>query len=757
MKNANYGVQISSSIISKFSRELRTYIYISFFGSIIATLVTIQLSFSGGIKLYFKLLVIDLIYYIKTHLLENFAKENDFRAYETINQYWTSYSTETNFYIFTFIASFIVFALIAFFVAKKIGKKYQQGSYERKDELHFVKPSQLIDEIKEETERKNNNIHFTEFDIYISLSKIRVPYMTSSLHFGLGGASATGKTNVMNEMLHQDRKLGSKVLIVDPRGQFFEKHGKPGDHILSLYDKRQKKWDFWSEQLPFQFLADALVEVKDSSSQTKFFDKSGRQVLAAALRHTKCFAELWQVVNYDEEDLYKFLVDKNELSKQLLGKKASGQSAGIIASSILDMGFIKSINHHVYEREKETQTEEQSFSLSKWVENDSDSSWVFIIDDNRNLSEAKPLHRLWFDIVTSSAYDRDIKKTDLRQINLYCDEVTTVGNLPTLPSVLDKGRNYKVRLVIGFQSYHQLEIIYGKEMAKNIFQGLQNVFVFASNDKTEARIFADRMGENEVIEVDTSLSLQADHSNTNLSQRIRQVDCVTPSQIQALKDNECFLKLARFNPTKVEFKFQKLEDVNIGSLSEVPERTRFDDIELIDYVSLDEQDESQNNPNDKKPHQLNDINELVKNLVEIASALILNPHQNDNEINFLAQRILKHFGLTGGIKTKIGNVKYSISILKEKEIIFITCGESEFGIPFPKINASSQKPLTTSDSNEESSVKNGRISSESNILDKKTPTVLPEDVEGNLQSKKFKTEPLKFKKKSIETERENEL
>ena len=138
-------------------------------------------------------------------------------------------------------------------------------------------------------------------------------------------------------------------------------------------------------------------------------------------------------------------------------------------------------------------------------------------------------------------------------------------------------------MVIGFQSYHQLEIIYGREMAQSIFQGLQNIIVFASNSRKEAEIFSERMGRSEIIELDSSTSVGG-HAHTNLSQRIRQVDSVGPSQIQALKDNHAFLKLARFNPTKVILNMP-LQKENEGCVSFVTEKTWLDFVDLKPYES----------------------------------------------------------------------------------------------------------------------------------------------------------------------------
>ncbi|MBX9837527.1 MAG: type IV secretion system DNA-binding domain-containing protein [Silvanigrellaceae bacterium] len=721
MKNSNYGLQISSSYISKFLKESSIYITISLIGASILMLISIQFKFVGGVSWYFDLLWKKATLYLSSEIFAFNATEKDKISHSIIDKYWQMNLGDTHLFLITFVIGFILTLILSLYITKKIGIKFKDGVTERNDELHYVEPDVLKKEIKSEVKNKRNNIEFTDYDLVVSTSKIRIPDKTASLHIGMCGAPASGKTNAMDEQLVQERRFGNKVFIMDPRGEFYAKHGKKGDHILSLYDKRAEKWNFWCEDLPPKFLANALIEMKESASSNKFFDKTGREVMAAALRIAKSQEELWQIANYSEEDLYNLLLDNKELSKQYLGKKASGQSAGVIASAFMNLNFIKYLNHHVIQREKETKIKEEEFSLTKWVNNNEDSSWIFIIDENRNLEDAKPLHRLWFDIVTSSSFDRDISKSNLKRISLYCDEISTVGNLPTLPLVFDKGRRFKTKMVIGFQSFPQVEIIYGREMALSIFQGLQNIFVFVSNSGKEAELFSDRMGKSEVIELDTSMSVGG-HGHTNLSQRTRRIDSVTASQIQALKDNFAFLKLARFNPTKVEFKYVGLELINQGSISEVPVKSWLDEIEIKPYESKEmiankQKEELAKLDNlviDSQNSKLKDLNQSLKLLIDEAVSILLQEPVDSVKLNLSAKKILEKFGASNYTKAKINDIQYVIFINKKNKAIHITYDNTEFTINFPPIDIKNQdsipeKKETTSDM--QGDKKNGATSS----------------------------------------------
>ncbi|BBH54723.1 type IV secretion system DNA-binding domain-containing protein [Fluviispira sanaruensis] len=759
MKSSNYGLDICYSYGAKILKEMKVYIILSFLGALLFTLLTIQLKFQGGISWYFDLAYKKFTYYIKSEVFSIFANDSDKISHLIIDKFWKAHSSDTNLFIFTFIFGFMASLGLAIYFTKKIGIKFKDGVSERKDELHYVEPDELIKEIKRDVKDLANNIEYTKNDLVISKSKIRIPDKIASLHFGMCGAPATGKTNAMDEQLVQERKFKNKVLILDPRGEFFAKHGKEGDHILSLYDRRARKWNFWCENLPPKFLANALIEMKEGGASNKFFDKTGREVMAAALRIAKSQEELWQIVNYSEEDLYNLLLDNKELSKQYLGKKASGQSAGVIASAFMNLNFIKYLNHHVMEMERLTGDIEEEFSLTKWVANDDDTSWIFIIDENRNLEDAKPLHRLWFDIVTSSSFDRDTSKKNLRQISLYCDEISTVGNLPTLPLVFDKGRRFKTKMVIGFQSFPQLEIIYGREIAQSIYQGLQNIIVFACNSRKEAEIYTDRMGRSEVVELDTSMSVGGRHS-TNLSQRTRQVDSVTPSQIQALKDNQAFLKLARFNPTKVEFEYVGLETVNKGSLSEVAESSWLDTFELIPYESKEMiankekelLEKSANPENSAQKEMLQEFSKSLKYLVDSAVKVYLNKPIDKESLNLIAVEIMEKYGSSKSTKLKINEIFYGLFINDKTKLIHVICDSLEFTINFPtidvqKFSAKSKNdfPKSKSDQDEVSSRK-GDTSSSSGVGIKIPNTFnIDKSEETNINKEETKEPEVKFK------------
>ena len=86
----------------------------------------------------------------------------------------------------------------------------------------------------------------------------------------------------------------------------------------------------------------------------------------------------------------------------------------------------------------------------------------------------------------------------MRHTWLILDEAKTVGRLPSLPHILDKGRKFRTSVVLGFQAVSQLETVYGKAEAKSILQGLQNQVIFRMSEATSAEYASEYLGDQEV-------------------------------------------------------------------------------------------------------------------------------------------------------------------------------------------------------------------------------------------------------------------
>ena len=166
-----------------------------------------------------------------------------------------------------------------------LAKKSKVQEQVRAGEQTLVTPNELNSIIKSAVKDKQRPHACREHDVVMGRQRVRICNETIGLHLGIGGASQTGKTNAINQLLVSRRGSNEKVLIVDPVCEFYARFGKKGDTILSLHDRRACKWDFWSEGVSEEEMPKALVEVREGmDASSKFFQTTGRAVLTSLFK-----------------------------------------------------------------------------------------------------------------------------------------------------------------------------------------------------------------------------------------------------------------------------------------------------------------------------------------------------------------------------------------------------------------------------------------------------------------------------------------
>jgi hypothetical protein len=82
----------------------------------------------------------------------------------------------------------------------------------------------------------------------LTVAGVPVPTEYETLHFSIGGATGTGKSTIIKEAIYSSLKRGTdKRIVLDPNGEYVETFYRPGDVILSPYDKRSPGWSMFNE------------------------------------------------------------------------------------------------------------------------------------------------------------------------------------------------------------------------------------------------------------------------------------------------------------------------------------------------------------------------------------------------------------------------------------------------------------------------------------------------------------------------------
>ncbi|MBE9128587.1 type IV secretory system conjugative DNA transfer family protein, partial [Coleofasciculus sp. LEGE 07081] len=119
---------------------------------------------------------------------------------------------------------------------------------------------------------------------------------------------------------------------------------------------------------------------------------------------------------------------------------------------------------------------------------------IFGLDRN-NRDIVGPLLAAILHMVVSRNVSRTVPRKD--PLITVLDELPTLY-LPQLVNWLNENREDGFCGILGYQNIAQLEQFYSKELARAIFGGTANKFIFNPQDGESAKIFADYLGEEEV-------------------------------------------------------------------------------------------------------------------------------------------------------------------------------------------------------------------------------------------------------------------
>jgi type IV secretory pathway TraG/TraD family ATPase VirD4 len=154
-----------------------------------------------------------------------------------------------------------------------------------------------------------------------------------------------------------------------------------------------------------------------------------------------------------------------------------------------------------------------------------------------------------------AALNRHIGDPNKRHTWLIIDELKTVGQLPSLPHLLDKGRKYSTSVVLGFQAISQIRKIYGEDDAHSILQGLQNQFFFRMSEVESARYVSETLGDQDVEQASVSSNFGPDGfgQRGSISRTTVRRKLVLSDEVRSLETLTAFGVLSGQKPVKVKF------------------------------------------------------------------------------------------------------------------------------------------------------------------------------------------------------------
>lgn len=303
---------------------------------------------------------------------------------------------------------------------------------------------------------------------------VQIPAQEACTHFLVSGASGSGKTltlRLLMQSLFATMNTGSnrRAIIYDAKRDMLSLlSGMEMDatvYILNPFDDRCVAWAIGRDvttQADAQTLADLLIAKDLAGKEDQFFQDAALLMLQGMTRFFIKYAPgLWTL-----RDLVLGL-DSLETAVALLGGDPEFRSTltalgtDKTADNIMSTVTVKLNRYRVIAALWDRAA--KSISLSEWA---TSTSILILGRDNKAKTTLGALNRLIFTRAAQILLDSGEVQEPSTFIVL--DELPSLGKVEPLQDLANEGRSKGVVLVLGFQSFKNLEQVYGSEAAHTI-------------------------------------------------------------------------------------------------------------------------------------------------------------------------------------------------------------------------------------------------------------------------------------------------
>ena len=373
-------------------------------------------------------------------------------------------------------------------------------------------------------------------------------------HLLVHGTVGTGKSQLMMKIMDVLRKRGDCVIVYD-KGCAFIPHyfDKTRDIVLNPFDKRCATWDLWREATrdsDLENMAESLIPMIGESDP--FWVNAARTVFvstASKMRHDEQRSL--------EKLLHLLLVsDFSQLEHYLAGTPAATLVSSKIEKTAISVRSV--ITTYLKSLQSLAGLSDEAFSIRDYLLNEKQSGWLFISSNGEQHKVLKPLMSMW--LAMASLTMLSLEPDSKRRIWFICDELPSLHKLPLLGETIAEVRKFGGCFLLGMQSFSQLEKVYGRSGAAEIFDLLNTRFFFRSPSSDMARLVSRELGEEDLDESRENYSYGANSVRDGISLSNQRVSrpIVSYPEISELPNLSCFVRLpGQYPVTKLTLQHQQ--------------------------------------------------------------------------------------------------------------------------------------------------------------------------------------------------------
>ncbi len=246
-----------------------------------------------------------------------------------------------------------------------------------------------------------------------------------------------------------------------------------------------------------------------------------------------------------------------ELCLFVQGTKAASH---IDLSSEKTAASIRSVVASYIEPLEHLEDSNDPFSIKAWMENEDEEGWLFLSTNIAQRATMTPLISSWFSIAIRSILQMEENLN--RRIWFIADELPSLQKIKDFEVFVTESRKFGGCGLFAIQSPAQLEIIYGRELAKVILGNCMTRIAFYEQNPQIAEYISREFGEKELKEIQEGVSYGAHEmrDGVSLSTHTKVKRVISPAEIQSLEKNNAFVRLPESHPiTKIKLKIAQPE------------------------------------------------------------------------------------------------------------------------------------------------------------------------------------------------------
>ena len=384
------------------------------------------------------------------------------------------------------VFSLAVFAGVSWYIA---------GIGRRESEDEYISGMKLTDRPAEVNRLLRRNGELSD----LRVGDLHMVKYAEVMNFLMNGTIGVGKSTLIRWLLDYIRRRGDRAIIYDSGCTFTETHYNPAtDFILNPHDARCANWQMWGEcidTVDYDNIAASLIPVEGDSDP--FWVSSARTI----------YADLAIRMSADpERSIEKFLKTLLSLSmKSLRDYLANTPSANLVEEKIEKTAIsIRSVVTNYAKALRYLQGLDDGskppFTIRDWMTREQyDSSWLFISTQARHRKSVRPLISLWVSLATMML--QSMGENSERRVWFIIDETPSLQRIPELAETLAEARKFGGCFVLGMQNMAQLVHVYGRELARSIFD-LMNTRMYGRSPSAEmAKVVEEELGNQRKREI----------------------------------------------------------------------------------------------------------------------------------------------------------------------------------------------------------------------------------------------------------------